>query len=287
MISILMTTVYNIYIDKLRLNMIEYSKMTTNNDTINIQSLVSIGLSKNEASAYLACLSRGEVTIMELVRLTGIRRTTLYGVTEDLEKKGLITFLMKHAHRIYCAEDPKKLKSFILKQKNEIEHKAQNLESFFPNLNMLYSAAGSKPVVSFYQGQEEVRNIFEDVLLSGTKEFLFICEIGVIENVLGEQYLKDYVKRRVKAGLWTRGIYAPTNLPNEGIYKSGKENLRTVRIGPEGLKSLVYTGIYENKVYFVSSIHEAYGVVIESKDLYESMKTWFEGLWSISKEPAC
>lgn len=256
--------------------------MTTLLDNENLQKLTRLGLSANEAKVYHACLTRGELTIHELTRLTGISRTTIYGVTEYLQKKGLITFVMKESHRIYCAESPDKLKRYFEKKKNDLEQKNQLLGEVLPDLNMIFAKAGSKPVISFFQGREEVRNIFEDVLVSGAKEVLFVCEIGLLEEVLGPEYLKDYIPRRVAAGIKTRGIYASDHFPNESLYQSTDANLRTVRLGPSGLKSAVYTGIYQNKVYFVSSIHESYGVVIESKDLYESMASWFDSLWKTS-----
>lgn len=258
--------------------------MTTSADTLEqIKSLEKLGLSENEAQVYFACLGNGETTIMELVRLTKLHRTTIYGVVEDLAKIGLLKFFIKSGHRIYSAEPPRKIKSYLEKQKREIESRESAFDLALPQLNMAYSTSDRKPVISFYQGQEEIRGIFEDVLTSGAKEVLFVCNIGVIEDVLGEQYLKKYVKRIVSEGIVRRGIYAAESLPEEKLYRSGKENLRSVKLGPVGLQSPVYTGIYQNKVFFVSSAHEAYGVVIESKDMHDSMKSWFESLWKVSR----
>lgn len=277
-----MTRYLVIYIDKLISILIIFNKMTTLLDNENSQNLVRLGLSPNEAKVYQACLTRGELTIHELTHMTGISRTTIYGVAEYLQKKGLISFVMKQSHRIYCAESPEKLKRYFDQKQRDIEQKNKYLDEILPDLKMVFSKAGSKPVISFYQGREEVRNIFEDVITSGAKEVLFVCEIGLLEEALGPEFLKDYIPRRVAAGIRTRGLYASDHFPDEELYKSTDANLRTVRLGPPNLKSAVYTGIYQNKVYFISSVHEAYGVVIESKDLSESMKTWFEALWNIS-----
>ena len=252
--------------------------------TNTLSDLEKLGLSPNEALVYQACLTNGESTIINLAKQTGISRTTIYGVADDLVHKGVLRFIQKQAHRIYSAEDPRKIGLLFERQKAEIDQRGSYLESILPVLSMQYAAGGTKPLVSYYQGQEEVRQIFEDVIVSKPKEVLFVCESGTLQQAVGEVWLKQYVKRRVMAGIHTRGVFAPTNAVNDPLFDSGGKHKRDVRLGPHYLKAPVYTGIYLNKVYFISSLQESYGVLIESRDLAETMRGWHQALWDQSTE---
>lgn len=256
--------------------------MTTNLDTI--KELEKIGLSPNEALIYHTCLTAGECTIIDLAKQTGISRTTIYGIADELVHKGILSFIQKQAHRIYSAQEPKKIKLLLEKQKAEIDQKSTIFEALLPALSMQFSQGGSKPIVSYYQGQEEVRLIFEDVILSGAKEVLFICESGTLQKAVGDDWLKKYIKRRIAAKIQTQGIIAMSNAIDDPLFSSGIAYKRTVRRGPSYLKSPIYTGIYLNKVYFISSLQESYGVLIESKDLAETMRGWYQAVWEASSE---
>src|SRR5437868_1910606 len=103
--------------------------MTAQTDTYIVSALQQLGLNTHEANTYLTCFNRGEVTIMELSRITGIKRTTLYGIVEVLIGKGLIRVIQKGAHRIYSAENPKKFKIMLEKSRENLVRKEAFLSS--------------------------------------------------------------------------------------------------------------------------------------------------------------
>lgn len=257
--------------------------MTNQSDTYIQSALEELGLSEHEALIYRVCLARGEATIMELAKLAHISRTTIYGVADGLVDKGLLRFIQKGAHRIYSAEDPQKLSNLVDKARLEAERQSAFLASVLPTLGMQFGEASSKPLVSYYQGQEEVRRLFEDFLNSGAPEVMFVGEASTIGKALGEQYLKKAVKRRIELKILARGVRTEKTEVKEPLFDAKPQNLRKLRLAPKGFECPVYIGIYLNKVFFISSIHESYGVLVESKDLSNTMRSWFEVLWKASK----
>ncbi|MBU6389442.1 hypothetical protein KGQ71_02900 [Patescibacteria group bacterium] len=181
--------------------------MTMSTDTNSIHKLTDIGLTLKEAKVYEACLGHGEIGIMDLARLTHLSRSTTYFIADELVKKGLLRFFQKGAHRVYSAEDPRKLTLLLEREKAQVTKQSTALQSLLPTLNMRYSGAVHKPIVSFYVGQEEMQQIFEDALLSRAKEQLFVGEIPVLIESVGSEYLKSWNKRKVKARITTRGIW--------------------------------------------------------------------------------
>jgi sugar-specific transcriptional regulator TrmB len=257
--------------------------MTKQSDTYVHTVLTRLGLTQYQAQVYQVCLLRGEATIMELAKLTGITRTTVYGVADELVSRGLLRFIQKGAHRIYSAEDPKKLSILVDSTRRAAEEKAVFLGSVLPALSMQFAGATTKPRVSYYEGQAEVRQIYENFLTSGAKEVLFVGEATTIQRAVGEQFLKKVVKQRIKLNIPTRGIRTEATEVKEPLYDTKPSNLRKIRFAPKGFQSPTYIGIYLNKVFFISSIKESYGVLVESKDLSDTMRSWFEVLWRASK----
>ncbi len=253
--------------------------MTMNTDTYMVSSLKGLGLSDKEARIYEACLSRGEINVIELARIANVSRSTAYFVADELVKKGLLRFIQRGAHRIYTAEDPRQLQTFLEQEQVSLSRKNAMLQSLLPGLNMRYAGATNKPVVSYYVGQHEMRKILEDALLSGDTEILYVGEAALLDEAVGSKYLKAWIKRRIEAGIATRGIRKRESEIDEPLYLPGKSNLRETRFAPEGFHSPVFTVIYSNKVAYISSAIESYGVLIESKDLSTSMRSWFSILW--------
>lgn len=250
-----------------------------NTDTYTGTSLQVLGLSDKESAVYEACISRGEINIIQLSRISGLSRSTAYFVADELVKKGLLGFVQKGAHRIYSAEDPRKLDLLLQQEQQKLQRKSATLQSILPSLNMRYAGAANKPQVSFYVGQQEMRQILEDILISGDTEVLYVGEAALLDEAVGSKYLKGWIKRRIVAGIGTRGIRKQESEMDEPLYKPGKENLRETRFGPADFHSPVFTVIYSNKVAHISSAIESYGVLIESKDLSTSMRNWFDVLW--------
>jgi len=257
--------------------------MTTNTDTNIRTELVHFGLTTKEAAVYEACLQRGEMTVMDLTKLSRLSRSTAYFVADELVKKGLLRFVQRGAHRLYSAEDPRKLQQLLDQEKVWVARRSRMLESLLPTLQMRYSGASNKPLVSYYVGKEEMQQIFEDALLSGTKELLFVGNINVLREAVSQKYLASWNRRKIKADIKTRGIWEQKEEPEDEFLKASSENMREARHAPTGFTSPTYTLMYGNKVAYLSSVVEAYGVLIESKDLSVTMHSWFKELWERSK----
>ncbi len=252
-------------------------------DTFIADKLSSFGLSPKETSVYLACLHRGEISVIELARITNLSRSTAYFIADQLIQRGLLRFIQKGAHRIYAAEDPRKLATLLEEQAEQLARNKHVLSEILPSLNMQFTGAANKPLVSYYVGQIEMRQIFEDALISGIKELLFVGEMPVLVQAVGPEFMASWNRRKVKAKIKTRGIWpSEASEFEESFLKPTPENLREARYAPKGFRSPTYVLLYANKVAFISSIAEAYGTLIESKDLSITMNHWFDALWASS-----
>src|SRR5688572_15870670 len=107
--------------------------MMNNKDTI-VEQLRTLGLSRDEAKLYLELL-RGPSTHLKLAHATGINRTKVYRLADDLEKKSLITKRTDDRGTFLVAADPSTLGVELTTQEEKLENQRAAFEALLPVLN--------------------------------------------------------------------------------------------------------------------------------------------------------
>jgi hypothetical protein len=105
--------------------------------------LQKLGLGEKEVTLYLAVLQNGKLPIHQASRLTGINRTTLYGVAQELASKGLIINDLGAKPNTLVAVPPEELRSLVERKKNIIDN-------LIPELHTISKDTGfSVPKIKF------------------------------------------------------------------------------------------------------------------------------------------
>lgn len=241
------------------------------------KQLEMLGLRDKEARLYLAALSSLPFTVVDISKKCGIKRPTCYLILDELTKRGLISIVPKAKKRLYRAEPPEAL----IKQ---ARRSLSFAEKFVPSLRDLFQEGKDTSVVKYYYGQNGIRNIYEDILDSGVKEMHYIGSSGPLVEMAGEEFMRDYAMRRVKKGIHAQSIrMRKTEIPDP-IFSNSKEMLREIRFAPENIYIPSTVFLYNNKIAIVSTAKSNFGIMIESKEFYETVLGLFKALWSISTE---
>ena len=83
-----------------------------------ISILSQLGLSETEASVYLAGIKSGATSILQLSKISGVKRTTVYTIVDSLIANGLMRIDIKGFKKYYVTEPPEKLEQILVRQKN-------------------------------------------------------------------------------------------------------------------------------------------------------------------------
>src|SRR3989344_7452867 len=159
------------------------------------QVLAYPGLSKKEAETYLASLEVAKPTPLSVAKETGRPRPTVYRIMEDLVEKGLMGKVKEGKHTIYVPEDPRALVEKLRLQGSAI----QNVMTELRELATIYR---NRPSVRFFEGQEGVKRIFQDILLLDDKELLAFSSIKELLKAWPDYYsgfMKTRIRRRINA----------------------------------------------------------------------------------------
>ncbi|MBI5222683.1 MAG: helix-turn-helix domain-containing protein [Candidatus Magasanikbacteria bacterium] len=242
--------------------------------------LKSLGLSDKETMVYLALLNLGTSNATALAEKTSINRVTAYPVLEQLLKRGLVSRFKKKGKLCYNAEDPRRLQEME-------EKKYRQIEILIPQLMAQYHTGGVKPEVRFYEGHEGLNTLFFDSIHNNkTKEIFFLYPAWDIIDIFGKPEVEHYVAERVKSGIRVKAIRQHEKEVSfkEYPHLASDENiLREVRFAPEGGEFSVINAIYDDRIAFIASKKENFGLLIQSPSLVRVMRMYFLSLWKQCK----
>jgi len=243
--------------------------------------LVELGFSDKEASVYLASLELGPATTSEISRLAKINRTTGYDILESLVNQGLINPIGETKIQKFVAENPDKVIVFLENKIKQSQERLKQAYNLLPELFSIYNEK-EKPKVKFYEGIERLKEAFLDTLSAKVEIVGYAVGTDAFKAV-GEDYLRNYFKRRVEKNIKVR-VIAPDDPDTLKVTAKDKEELRESYVVPrDKFYFTTETNIYNNKV-LIMSWKEKFAVLIESKEIADAQKKVFELAWLGAKQ---
>ncbi len=254
-----------------------------------LESLTKIGLSQNEAKGYLALLDLGSATAQQIAQKAAVNRPTTYVQLDSLMKMGLISSFEKNPERKHGAtktffrvEDPQYLKKLVESEKKSLSEREHELRNTLPELERLFTNAGERPRVRFFEGVEGLRTVQDEFLK--TKDDL-VESAASLDDVLKvfPQHPESYTPRRVRRGIRSKLIYTTARGPF--LKDSDKQMLRESRyVPPEKFPFSCDIAIYGSNVAASVLREKPFGVVIESNEIANSIRALFYLAWEEAKK---
>lgn len=234
------------------------------------------GLNRSEAKIYKRLLEYGELTPPRLSDLTGLARQNTYAALRTLQGKNLVESHTKRKKLIYQINDPNNLLALTDQQLSESKLIQETIQSLMPELTNMYNLSTNKPGITFFDGIDGIKEIFNNIIKDKPKEILIFRSIHDQKRLSKELF--GYIAQQSILGIKTRAI-SPTIIDEE-TKKWDKRNLITRKYVPEKLFAIdTQINIYNNKVTFLAYKNKPIGFVISSKDVAQTLKAIFELVW--------
>ena len=245
-----------------------------------IKQLQHLGLSDKEASVYMASLELGSDTVQEIANRAEVKRANTYVVIEKLMGKGLMSSVEKGKKTLYQVEDPKQLLRLIEEQEDDIKKKEQEFKKHLPELETLFDIAEEKPKVRYFEGKEGLIAIREDYFKAKDKEVVGFFALDEEKKIFSEEERKKANQRRVSKKIKFKLLYTR----EDGKFEKNPE-LTIARFIPKDKFPLSSSFIlYDNKVGIVSLRGKLVGVIIENKEIANTLKSIFDLAWEGAKQ---
>ncbi|MFA5020940.1 MAG: helix-turn-helix domain-containing protein [Patescibacteria group bacterium] len=240
------------------------------NKLINI--LINIGLTDKEAKVYLAALSLGPGKVKEIAQSAGVKRTTAYSILEALKAKGLIRVELAGWKTFYTAEGPDKLESLVEQMRHQVK---DNL----PEFSALYNLHSSGAFISYYEGLEAVKNVYEKLLrdIRPHEDYLVI---GDADQWLNQDpgFFLNFAKKRAKLDINIRILMQDTPIAREH-QKLEKIFNEQVKIMPPEYKLTTNMVIIPHRVVINQLTPPLLAMVIENDNIVQMNRELFEMIW--------
>lgn len=245
-----------------------------------------LGLNNNEASILYTLLEQGQLTILELSRLTEIERTKIYGITDSLLKKGLIEKVIDYKRKYLKICNVNKIELEINKQFENVEY----LKSAFPSLCTYMSFFESEyhpTKVLFYRGKDGIKQMLWNELKAKRKK-LFAYSYRNLQEITGPKFFRKYAKEFMRKNMIIEDLRSEEFIKSEADsnYEIIKLKGDIVRyISPKILNINIEIDLYDDiTAIFNWYKGEIFGVEIYNNKLAELLTQMFRTFWNIAKK---
>ena len=229
--------------------------------------LIKAGLTANESMIYMLLLKTGEAIASNIAKQTNISRPHVYDSINRLMEKGLVSYVIKGNKRYFKAADPKELLNFLEEEKDKIGAKQKEIKQSLPDLLKLQKEKKSKTSVEVYEGTEGLKTVLMDIVSYG-KSFIAFGATHKFEQVL-PLFSQIFIKRREQKNIRAKILVVEGENPI-------KTKLNEYRWIPQEYSLPSSTIMYGNKTAILLWTGEPLGVIIESKEVADSYRSYFE-----------
>jgi sugar-specific transcriptional regulator TrmB len=246
-----------------------------------IDYLEQLNLSDIEAKLYLELLKTGPISVRELAKAVGMKRTTAYFHIDMLTEKGLVMKIVNGSHKQVAANPPEEtLKELVEQKLRSAKESKEEFPTMLKDIKSIYPAVNdvSEAEIKYYKGKNGVKKIYEDVLKAQeVRSYVNIAEIAEVfpEN---SQLFDDALKANSQLKVFEIVDDSPeTKKRFETVSQSERYFYKLL---PAGMKLTAQDIlIYDNKVAIIHFKDKMNGVVLRNADLYNNFKLLFDFVW--------
>lgn len=247
-----------------------------------IHELMHMGLSEKEAAVYLASLELGPAVVQDIAKKSAVNRATTYVMIESLGARGLMSSYVKGKKRYFSSEAPDRLLSIVHLQQKELTEKETEIRAAMPRLQALYNAEGERPQIRYIEGTEGIRTV-QEIFQNLSGEFVEIVsveDVAQIEDLIEKR--DEHVRELERVGTTYR-LLAVMKTPDFSKIPAMRGG--EIRIVPSD-KFPIHgdISVRQHTVYMYSFKTALVGVIVQNKELADTVKVMFELAWNGAKE---
>jgi DNA-binding MarR family transcriptional regulator len=246
-------------------------------------SLAKLGFTEAEALVYYELTRRGPLTHLQLARITGISRTRIYRIAEQLQRKGVVTKKTDDDGTAVVANSHESLELALVTEAEKLQSQQRAYGQLRPLLNEL--AAESLPPLNFSIRTYDGVTGFKQMLWNELKaqgELLAFGD-GILEDLVGSHAWAEKQRAMTVEKEYTiREIANDPIVPTKNQLFAGR--ITTRRIGEDLLPLRHQIVIYNTTVsIYCWRDGQKTGIEIINKPYADMMRAMFERYWDLAK----
>lgn len=256
--------------------------MLNNKDTLS-KYLTALGLSREESLLYLELL-REPANHLELSRKTGINRTKVYRLADQLEKRSLISTRTDDRGAFLIAADPRTLEVELVTQEEKLKQQRAIFSQVLPTLNELQQTRNPNEFsVATYEGVEGFKQMLWHELKAKSEVLIFGS--GSIEDLVeSKRWAEKHRAMTLEANYEVRELLNPMGKPED--FTKNKEFMNHYHkryIAPDILEMNHQIVVYNDTVAtYCWRDEQKVGTEITNTSHATMMRQVFEHYWQLA-----
>ncbi len=232
-----------------------------------------LGIEKADGEVYLKLLELWAQSISVLAKNCNTPRSSMYVILERLKQSWIIEEFQRYSRKYVRAINPEEIENILLKKKLEIDHSVEILHKNMKSLQDLQSEYSFRPIVHFFEGEDEVRALYTKVL--SYKEFQAVVNPWPLTDIFSDItqaiktnkiHVSEFITKWKKSDEYNR------------LYSSDFHKIKSL---PESYIFSSDTIITHDSVFMISyDGTQVSGFQIQSRSLVETQKILFDSLWN-------
>jgi sugar-specific transcriptional regulator TrmB len=248
-----------------------------------LQQLQDLGLNEKEARVYLALLPMRKATAYLLSLKSGLKKSTTYMVLENLVNKGFILKTPDVGKTCYIAKSPKECLA-------DARRRLGNAEDVMPELMAMHKEDDSKVAVSYFEGIDGIKELYETLLKNMKKK-----DVADREYIGFNAHQKDTPEKLEKYWQELNENFREIGLKRK-IVTTQHESLKKYLDAQAQKKYAVSLKAFPEEIYSSNVSIEVYdsitqivshrylqAIQIENPDIANVLKQIFEIVWKSNK----
>ncbi len=234
------------------------------------------GFASKEARVYAALLALGQGDVGRIAQVANVKRTNVYPLLERLKTRGYVSEMSGGKVRTFSPTDPAK----VFRQ---LENNTKLFREMLPFLQAYVARSGARPSIQYFEGKDAVVSVYRD--MHHYQNVCFINSIARHTEVFPEEVRYwGTVFESESFRIHARAMHTDTHADHSFIDQVSGPKYEA-RLFPKGLDFVMDFAIYGENIGISSVTKDPFIVVVESKDLADSMRTIFDLLWSRARRP--
>lgn len=267
------------------LNLEQYDKTKEmSGDTQAVRAyFFKLGLSSEIADIYLALHAHGQQTISELARNSGVERTRIYRLMDELAASNLVEVESQYKRSIFSAAPVSNLQ-ILLTQKEQELHDLRTGLSDLQNTLSANSIKSEATKIQAYKGVEGLKQMFWNQTKATTENLSILYENMQTRTQLS--FFQRWVEAADDRNIKSRSIISDNFVRSQQNWYKKHNNKRMSnwegRYIPDGVFPITHSTVMYDDVtsYYNWKDGEIFGIEIHNQEIANAQRQFFEILWA-------
>lgn len=239
---------------------------------------VKLGLTQDEAKLYLSLVEKGEGTPLSISRQTGINRTKVYRLIEEMEEHKLIVREIRENTTVISPTPVEQIQEMLRIKQTRVAELTKDWDDAREILKQISLEKKSETKVKFYHGKTGIEQMVWNVLKA--KDEIVGYTFRDLSHFVGEKFMDDFVTEFKRRNLTMRDIHGDEYLSHQPIDNAWGKKMNS-RYLPKTILTIPHQmDIYDDIVSFYSwNEGEVWGTEIYNEKVAQMQKQLFELAW--------